>query len=53
MEGRGNSIDGSHKPARYGEELLPSSEGWVSLGRTILWCWLSLGLRSVTESEAA
>ena len=29
LEGRGNYVDGSHTPTRYGQELLPISEGWV------------------------
>ena len=50
-QGRGNYVDGSHTPnSCYGQELLPISEGWVPVGRTVLWRRLPFCLRLATES---
>ena len=50
VEGRGNYVDGSHTPIRYGQELLPIPERWVPVGRTVLWRRLPFCLRLATES---
>src|SRR6478672_10407176 len=53
LERRGNYIDGSHTSTRYGQELLPSSEDGVPLGRTILWRRFSFCLRPATVRAQA